>query len=318
MPDWSGSSVLVTGGTGFIGRHLVASLLEQGASVIALVRPASATPPEWKHRVECLVADDWTAASLGDLLQGRSFEYLFHLAAYGVKPGDRDIDAMLRMNVDVPATLVRMCAEWGATMVMAGSSAEYARAAPGHPLTETSPLETSKLYGSSKAAGGVMVSGMASELGVRLRLMRLFNVYGPGEAPHRLLPALVSNLPKAKRVALSAGTQTRDFLYVSDAVDALLFASGLDDDRRMPVRVFNVCTGHGHSVRDFAGRIAQLLGADAELLGFSDLPLRPDEFPWLVGDGTSLTAAGWSFRYDLTAGLQAALSAASATGGHAS
>ena len=101
-------------------------------------------------------------------------------------------------------------------------------------------------------------------------------------------------MPKGKRVALSAGTQIGDFLYVIDAVDALLFASGLDEDREMPVRVFNVCTGHGHSVREFACRTAQLLDVKPELLGFSDLPLRPDEFPWLVGDGASLAAAGWS------------------------
>ena len=173
MPDRYGSSVLVTGGTGFIGGHLVDSLLEQGAAVTALVRPGSATPPKWQRRVECLVADDWTAGGLNDILQGRSFRRLFHLAAYGVKPGDRDSEAMLRMNVDVPVTLVRLCALWGGIAVMAGSSAEYARTTPGHPLTETSPLEMSKMYGSSKAAGGVMASGLASELGVQLRLMRL-------------------------------------------------------------------------------------------------------------------------------------------------
>ncbi len=116
---------------------------------------------------------------------------------------------------------------------------------------EDSPLEQGKLYGSSKAAGGLVASAIANSSDVSFRLLRLFKVYGAGEAPHRLLPALVSGLAKRERVAMSAGTQVLDFVYIDDVVEAMLRADAHCREKG-GIATWNVATGRAHSVREFA------------------------------------------------------------------
>jgi nucleoside-diphosphate-sugar epimerase len=216
---------------------------------------------------------------------------------------------MLRINVDLPALVVHLCKERGTRLVMAGTFSEYQRPAERRPLTEQSPLEMGKIYGASKAAGGIVASALAERLGVKLRLLRFFNVYGEGEAPHRLLPSLVAGLSRGKRVPLSVGTQVRDFIYVKDVVEACIKAGdGMMSSSRHSATTWNVCTGVGHSVRAFAALVAQVMGKPAELLGFGDLPMRADDEPYLVGDGARMFGdLGWRPKHDLEAGIRAAV-----------
>jgi nucleoside-diphosphate-sugar epimerase len=305
----SAQRALVTGASGFIGRHLVDGLIDAKTQVLALVRPGSRLPDQWHGEVTCIACADWGEAGLRAALASRPFDIAFHLATYGVRPTDRDPGLMLRINVDLPALLVHLCKERGARLVMAGTCSEYQKPADRRPLTEQSPLEVTKLYGSSKAAGGNVASALAGSLGVKLRLLRFFNVYGAGEAPHRLLPSLVAGLGRGERVKLSDGTQVRDFIYVDDVVEACIKAG---DDLVSPSRAltaaWNVCTGTGHSVRAFAALVAEAMGERAELLGFGELPMRADDEPYLVGDGERMfRELGWRPKHDLRAGIRAAV-----------
>jgi nucleoside-diphosphate-sugar epimerase len=307
--------ILVTGATGFIGRRLVHGLIEADRPVVVLVRPGSPVPEQWQGRVTCIACEDWSEAGLRAALTSQPFDLAFHLATYGVRPTDRDPGLMTRINIDLPACFVHLCKERGARLVMAGTFSEYARPSDQMRLTERSPLEAKKIYGTSKAAGGTAASALAQSLGVALRLLRFFQVYGEGEAPHRLLPSLVAGLSRGERVPLSEGTQVRDFLYVGDAVEACIRAG---DDLTSPSRAgtatWNVCTGVGHSVRAFASSVAQAMGERTELLGFGDLPMRPDDEPYLVGDGEQmLRALGWRPKHDLAAGIRAAVAALTAS-----
>jgi nucleoside-diphosphate-sugar epimerase len=305
----SAQRALVTGATGFIGRHLVEELIGAKTQVVALVRPGSRLPDQWRGRVSCVACADWSEAGLRTALPSQSFDVAFHLATYGVRPTDRDPGLMLRINVDLPALFVRLCKERGARLVMAGTFSEYQKPADRSPLMERSPLEMGKIYGASKAAGGIAASALAESLGVKLRLLRFFKVYGEGEAPHRLLPSLVAGLSRGERVPLSDGTQVRDFIYVKDVVEACIKAG---DDMVAPSRgltaAWNVCTGVGHSVRTFAALVAQAMGEPAELLGFGELPMRADDEPYLVGDGERMfRELGWRPKHDLGAGIGAAV-----------
>jgi nucleoside-diphosphate-sugar epimerase len=305
----SARCALVTGATGFIGRHLVDGLIDAKTQVVALVRPGGRLPDRWRGRVTCIACADWGEAGLRAALAAQSFDVAFHLAAYGVHPTDRDPDLMLRINVDLAALLVHLCKERGARLVMTGSFSEYQRPDDRSRLTEQSPLEAIKIYGASKAAGGIVARASAETFGVKMRLLRLFKVYGDGEAPHRLLPSLVAGISRDERVPLSDGTQVRDFIHVHDVVEACINA---DDDMVLPSRAltaaWNVCTGVGHSVEIFATLVAQAMGGRAELLGFGELPMRADDEPYRVGDGERMfRELGWRPKHDLDSGIRAAV-----------
>jgi nucleoside-diphosphate-sugar epimerase len=304
----SPASVLVTGASGFIGAHLVARLLAENSRVSVLVRTTSALPSQWRYRVGVIACDDFSESNLRQLCR-TPVDTVFHLAAYGVLPSQRESDEMLRINVALPAALARLCGDWHARLIMAGSSAEYRRPRSNDPLTESAPLEQGKLYGSSKAAGGLLASAIASESGTSFRLLRLFKAYGAGEAPHRLLPALVKDLSRGERVALSAGTQVLDFVHVDDIVEAMLRADAHGRDKG-GVATWNVATGRGHSVREYSESVARAMHADPSLLGFGDIGMRKDDEPWLVGSPDLLRSElGWQPSIGLEDGVRAAVAA---------
>jgi nucleoside-diphosphate-sugar epimerase len=305
------TNVLVTGASGFIGVHLVDRLLSQGSRITVLARSSSALPKEWHDRVSVVTCGDFSESGLRRLLRA-PVDTVFHLAAYGVRPNHRDIDEMIAINVGLPAALVRLCAEWRARMVMAGTFSEYRSPSSRDLLTEESPLEQGKLYGSSKAAGGLMASAIANSNGTGFRLLRLFKVYGAGEASHRLLPALVNGLAKRERVAISAGTQILDFVYIDDVIEAMLRADTHCCDKG-GIATWNVATGQAHSVREFAEHVAAAMNADPSLLGFGAIDMRKDDEPWLVGATDLLHAElGWCPSIGLADGVPEAVAALSA------
>jgi nucleoside-diphosphate-sugar epimerase len=302
-------NVLVTGATGFIGGHLVDRLIADRAVITVLVRPGSSLPAHWRDKVRPVICADWSMQGLRAVLPGFACDAVFHLAAYGVLPGARSVDDMIRVNVELPATFVSLCKDWHARLVISGTFSEYLKPATNELRTELSPLEPYKLYGSSKAAGGLVASAAARDMGVGLRILRLFKVYGAGEASHRLLPELVQGLNLRRRVAVSAGTQILDFVYIDDVIEALLRA---DDHIRDcgAVSTWNVATGQGHSVRRFAELVAAALNADSDLLGFGDIAMRKDDEAWLVGDPRLMQSQlGWHPRIDLETGVKAAVAA---------
>jgi nucleoside-diphosphate-sugar epimerase len=302
----SAVSVLVTGATGFVGVHLVARLLSDGCDVTVRARPSSVLPAEWRDRVRVIACDDFSEKKLRQLLD-RPFQAIFHLAAYGVKPNQRDVDEIVRINMEMPAALARLCGEWRARMVMTGTFSEYRSPSSRELVSEDAPLEQGKLYGSSKAAGGLMAGAIARSGGAGFRLLRLFKVYGAGEAPHRLLPALVSGLAKQERVAISAGTQVLDFVYIDDVIEAMVRADAHCREKG-GIATWNVATGRGHSVREFAEQVASAMDADAALLEFGAIDMRSDDEPWRVGSPDRLRSElGWQPSTGLENGVRAAV-----------
>jgi nucleoside-diphosphate-sugar epimerase len=295
---------LITGATGFIGRCLAPRLAAEGFLVTSLQR----SPEDVRGVDETITLPLLTPDSVAGALRSRSFDCLFHLASYGVNPGHRDLSEMFRINVDVTRTLVEIAASWpGASVVMSGSGAEYDLSNATSPVSEFQPLESFKSYGASKAAGGLLALAAARASNLPLAYLRLFGVFGPGEAAHRLLPSLVEQLRQKKRVPLSAGDQLRDFLYVEDVVSALIAAVRfLGQSPRQTT--MNLSSGEPTSVRHFAECVADLMGAPRSLLGFGDIAKRPDDVMLFSGRPDLIEKTlGWQRKYSVETGLRAAL-----------
>lgn len=273
--------ILLTGASGFIGSRLLGHLRAAGFEPIAAGRQ-----PVGEHGIRSIVLSQLTADNLAVALAGESVDAIIHLAAAGVHPADRNQRQLLEINAHLPADLVHLAPRLGTSvLIMAGSNSEYA-STNRNTLDEQAPLETLKLYGATKAAGGILAVSAGYALDIAVANLRLFNIFGPGEAPHRLLPSLIRKLHMDQNVDLSEGSQIRDFLHVDDACAAIMAALRGAAGQTLPTGHYNVCSGIGHSVRDFALTTAGALGADTSLLRFGALPMRSDEVARVVGDPT--------------------------------
>lgn len=299
------SNVLLTGASGFVGTRLARSLVNANVGVTCVGRSPCLVSGVQNVQVTGLEVEHIEAA----LSPNARFDGVIHLAAAGVTPTDRDSAAIFRVNAFLAPQMVSLAAKVGArAIVLAGSSAEYRSPKQSEPLDEDEPLETGKLYGASKAAGGILALANGAVENISVGVMRLFNVYGPGEAHHRLLPSLLRDLSAGQPVKLSAGTQVRDFVYIDDVCAGLIAALTALADGKMSTGAYNVATGVGHSVGDFARTVAHAANADPALLQFGALPFRPDDLPYVVGSPTKFReACGWRTHTLLADGICQAL-----------
>jgi nucleoside-diphosphate-sugar epimerase len=280
---YRGVPALVLGGTGFIGAWTARVLHRRGAHVTVTARdPARvhAALGELARQVEIVVADLEVPDSVARVVESATPAVVFNLAGYGVDRTERDPAHMSALNANLVAELCRSLAHephpgWsGARLVHVGSALEYGRLDPQRPLVEAAEVNPTTEYGRTKLRGTRLVERASVESGLRAVIARLFTVYGPGEHAGRLLPALMDTARTRTRLALTAGTQRRDFTYVEDAVEGLL---RLGLDAGTPAQIVNVATGRLTTVREFAEIGAGVLGLDPALLDFGALPDRDDE-----------------------------------------
>lgn len=273
--------LLITGASGFIGKRLVSLAREEyGYSIVSLGQL-----PCGVEGVPEILAEDITSVECENAILEHRPDALVHLAGAGVNPSDRDIGKLLAVNAILPAQMVDLASRCGIrAVVLSGSCSEYAPMDIESPLPETAPLETAKLYGTTKAAGGMLALSVGVNRAIPVCVARIFNAYGFGEAEYRLLPTVFRHLLADTRASLSTGSQVRDFIHIDDICEGLLrFSETLLSNRNVR-GAYNLCTGVGVSVKQMAQGVARLLEKDESLLGFGDIPLRPDDAKYLVGD----------------------------------
>ena len=283
--------VVVTGGSGFVGRAAIAPLLAAGYDVHLAGRGAEPVAGCTVHALDLLSADPVP------LLDRIAPTHLLHLAWYA-EPGKF---WQAPENLDWVAATLRLArgfaAAGGVRVVAAGSCAEYdwtqAR------LDEAAtPLNPATLYGSAKAGLFRILTAAAPVLGLSLGWGRIFFPYGPGERTGRLLPDVIDAVLDGRRVATSEGSQRRDFIHVDDAAAAMVALLG------SPVRgAVNIASGDTRPLREIVGIAASLAG-DATLIDWGTRPRQPGE-PEVMEAATARLSGevGFSPRWTLEAGL---------------
>jgi len=281
------SKWLITGAGGFLGETVTQQLTASGAHLTALKINREPTKAQ---AFDVAVSASTSLESLRDALGGKNFDYVINLAAAGVHPKDRDPKILEDINIALPASLVKLSKDMGnPAYIFAGSCSEYAEPTEAVNLSETAPLETEKLYGKTKAIGNKQALSLAEKHDVRALTARIFNLYGPGENEHRLVPSLLSGLIKGEKAQLSDGLQVRDFMHVGDASKNLIaLAKALKTSELSPPQSVNICTGIGTSVRDVAIAACQSAGFSIDRLNFGAIQRRADDIAYLVGDPRKL------------------------------
>lgn len=268
--------ILVTGGSGFVGRQVVPRLAAAGHEVLA---PSHAEADLLAPGGPARVAD----AAAADVLVHLAWEAGPGYAASPANP------AWLSASLE----LARAFADAGGRrIVAAGSCAEL-------------DVERPTPYADAKRALHLGLRALAVTRGLELAWARLFFLYGPGEHPDRLVASLAASLAAGREALASTGRQRRDYLDVRDAGAAIALLA-----TSRATGLFEVASGSAPAVAD----IARILAEAADRPGLLRLGARPagDELPLIVGDPSALRAAtGWEPAITLADGLREAVAMAS-------
>ena len=302
-PLLGGARVLITGGTGFIGRHLAARCVRLGADVAVLARTPE--PQGRPDDVTVLHADLRERVSVARALDGRVFEFVFNLGGYinhtPYFAGGRDVvEQHLTGLMNLVDVLDRPALRG---FVQVGSSDEYGdQPVPQSGSSGSPPISP---YAFAKRACSDLVRALAGQEGFPGTVVRLFLVYGPGQGTGRLLPQVVRACLRNETFPVSPGEQTRDFCFVEDVVEGLVLAAVTP---RAHGSFVNIASGEPVRIRDVVESVVRLAGAGRPEFGAR--PYRQGESMALFAD-VSETAAllGWCPRVGLDEGLAKTIAA---------
>ena len=292
MTAEQGSRVLVTGGSGFIGRRLVRALLDSGAEVTVadLLEP---TEPG-VHAVVGDLRDESVAARA----VSPGTDTIFHLAAVtSVLRSLEDPAGTYQTNVQATATLLELARTRGVGSFILASTNAVVGDVGRNVITEQAPLHPLTPYGATKAAGEMLVSCYTAAYGIAGCALRFSNVYGPGmQHKDSFVPRLMRAARDGHGVQVYGdGTQIRDLIHVDDIVSALLLAW-----RSRATGSTIIGAGESVTVNDIIAAARSVTGAPIPV---ENIAPKPGEMPAVIVDISAARAMGYRPTHDLKSGI---------------
>ncbi len=225
---------------------------------------------------------------------------IYHLAGYGGHPYQHDDHRTMETMVMGTVNLVRACAKHGfEVFVNAGCSSEYGWKS--RPMSEEDALVPNSYYSVAKASQTLYCQFTSRQHDLPIITARLFPVYGPWEEPVRLMPTLITHCLQGKEVNLTSPDTARDFIYIDDAVDALLAISQITTARG---QIFNVGSGRQATLKEVTDCALDATGAKIKLL-WNSVPPRPwDTGMWVADNSKIRKMTHWQPRTTLEEGIK--------------
>lgn len=290
--------VLVTGGTGFIGSHVVRQLLDSGRDVAVLTRSGGSVDRLGRipDTVALVRADLTDSNSVRRAVSEWRPEACIHLAWFA-EPGQylQSLENLSALSSTL--TLLQELADVGCTRIaMAGTCAEYDSSRGW--LREDSPTDPQTLYAATKLSAALITQELARIKSLQLAWGRVFYPYGPGEDERRAVPAAIRSLLAGIPFDTTLGAQVRDYMHVGDVASAFVAlvdapASG----------VYNISAGVPVTMRQVMELIGEIIGC-VRLIRFGATAYRKWDPMFICGDNSRLKSLGWTPRMSLKDGLQ--------------
>jgi GDP-4-dehydro-6-deoxy-D-mannose reductase len=274
---------IVTGSTGFIGSHVAKRLQAEGVTVTGLARASGFD-------------------ILTDILPLDDVDHVYHLAGLTFVPRSWD-DPVSFHHVNAHGTLrvLDQCRRRGVPVTFASA---YVYGTPaGLPIDERAPTKAGNPYTYSKLSAESACRFFCEEYGASVAIVRPFNVYGPGQDQSFLIPTIVRQVldPKVDEVVVASLAPRRDFVYISDVVEALLLAPCLPHAEPL-----NVGGGRSYSVEDVVRISLECAGVAKPYRDRRET--RSNEIADTVADISAIErACGWRPKVDLASGIRAVI-----------
>jgi len=307
--EWTGKRVLVTGGAGFIGSHLAAKLLSLGAHVTVIDDLSAGDMERVPNGVSIIEGCITDSTSLTNGMQGS--DAIFHLAAIASVPLC-EADPTWSDKVNLQASL-EIISTADCPVIFASSAAIYGESVE-IPINENHPISPVGHYGRQKAAIDAQIRSLGSQ-STPASALRFFNVYGAGQDPSSqysgVLSIFIDRASTGRQITIFGdGEQTRDFIHVSDVVQALLLvgSSLVDDGVSSPAHAsaFNICTGSPVTLNEVVEVISSQVQGEATAAYQEN---RDGDIKHSSGDSTKLQLTfNWKPETSLTDGLSTLIS----------
>ncbi len=299
---WSGMPVLVTGGAGFIGSHLVDHLVARGARVRVLdnLQAGSEKNLAARDQIDLRIADLRDPDPVAGAVDG--CEVVFHVGANASVPASVDDRAYdFQSNTLGTYHVADAAVRFGVRRIVYASTAAVYGPPQYTPVDEKHPLNPISPYGASKTASERLLSGYAHTFDFELAIVRIFNTYGPRQPRYVAYDLMMKLARNPKRLeVLGTGDQKRDYSYIDDTVGALILAG--ETPAEQP-EVFNIAGGRTVSIRELVALILHTLKLeDTEVI--YGLPSWKGDIEVLSGDISKLKALGWRPSVTLEEGLR--------------
>ena len=301
-----GAKVLVTGGCGFIGSHLVEVLAQNGAQVVVLDNLQAG---KWSNldsvrdRVTCIEGDIRDAGAVASVFADHAPRWVFHLAANASVPGSvaapaYDFEANA-LGTFVVLNAVRLAGNAVEKVVVASSGAVYGEPVS-FPIGEEDTIAPISPYGASKLSTEISARMFHRVYQTPVTIARIFNAYGPRMARFVVLDFLRKLQADPRRLeVLGTGHQVRDFTYVADTVQGLLTLAIAGT----PAEAYNLSSGRNYSVTDLAHRLIATRGLTGQTeIHYTGSSWVGDAQRWEVAI-SKLEGLGYAPHFDLEAGL---------------
>ncbi len=296
--------ILVTGGTGFIGSHLLGALAERNHDVFSLERYVTGRYVlGGERRVKTVFGDLRDYFAVRRIVKEVQPQALIHLAsvspvAYSYDHPSEVLEANFLGTVNIAEACLREVPHFK-QFLFASTSETYGNSET--PKTEETPQNPNSPYAVSKLAAEKYLLYMRDAYGFPITVLRPFNTYGRKDNTHFVVERVVVQMLRGQTVKLGDPNPVRDFLYVDDHVNAYLSCFATE---KALGEVFNFCTGRGISIREVTDLLKQLIGFSGEIQ-WDTIPQRPLDIQVLVGDySKAARVLTWGPKIPLEEGLR--------------
>ncbi|SVA99235.1 uncharacterized protein METZ01_LOCUS152089 [marine metagenome] len=260
---------LVTGGAGFIGRHLVAKLLHDEHNITIFDNFSSSSKNDISHLLENgadLVTGD--ILDYGLLLKSMAnHDFVIHLAAQtNILQSITDPETTIDIIVEGTVNVLKSCVKTNVKGLVSTSSAAVYGNSPDAPISENSQLSPVSSYGASKLVTEYNLQAFSRSFGLNCISLRLFNVYGNGQSSETVvIRKFLKNISKDLPLEIFGdGTQTRDFVHISDVIQA--FSCAIKNIEAKRGEVYNIGSGKSTSINELASLLISSKGKDLQII----------------------------------------------------